>query len=460
MLFVGAAALLLAAPAISYAENSKAEDVTALSAVTAPQERRAVQRMRDANVGTYTAFSPGEALRCEWADDAAVAGIYVKWYEPPDSVILVQTDAAGREVGRETIDNPLYNNFYPLESTSRMLSISAEGGMQIAEFTLYTAGELPDGVYDWQPPFEKADLLVVAAHCDDELLFFGGTIPYYAGERNLAVQVAYMSDVGRLRVEETLNGLWYAGVRNAPVFLDMKDAYTETLRDALIRWGGEDATTALVSLIRRFRPEVIVTHDLDGEYGHGAHMATAACMQKAVPLAADESADPDSAGTYGAWQAQKLYLHLYGENRITMDWNEPLAAFGGKTALEIANEAYHMHASQLEYHKNVYGDGRYSSAEYGLAFSAVGLDENKNDFFENVDPARLTTYAAPAEEPAILPTSTPAVTHAPSAPPQLEEPENDEAASPLPYVALGLAGLAAAAAVVIIALKKKQNNGA
>ena len=35
--------------------------------------------------------------------------------------------------------------------------------------------------------------LVVVAHPDDELIFFGGTIPTYAVEKNMNVVVAYMS---------------------------------------------------------------------------------------------------------------------------------------------------------------------------------------------------------------------------------------------------------------------------
>ncbi|MEZ4509942.1 MAG: PIG-L family deacetylase [Eubacteriales bacterium] len=457
MLFVGAAALLLAAPAISLADASEAEDVTALAAVTAPQEGRAVRRMRDGNVETYSSFTPDETLSCTWADDTAIAGVYMEWYEPPRSVILVQTDADGREISREPIENPLYNDFYPLESAARALSVFSEDGMQIAEFALYSAGDLPADVYDWMPPVEKADLLVVAAHCDDELLFFGGTIPYYAAERGLSVQVAYLSDVGRLRVDEALNALWHAGVRHAPVFLDLKDVYTETLQDALTRWGEEDATTALISLIRRFTPEVIVTHDLDGEYGHGAHMATAYCMTNALPLAADESADPDSAAVYGAWQTKKLYLHLYGENAITMDWNIPLAAFGGKTALEVANEAYHMHVSQLEYHRNVYGSGAYSSANFGLAYSAVGPDEEKNDLFEHIDPAALTTYFAPA--PSATPAVTAAPTIAPAPEPTAKTEEPMQANNVSVFLIAGISAFAAAfaAAMAVVVLRKKKN---
>ncbi len=463
LLLVGAATVLLAAPAISHAEESEtAQDVTAQAVVSAPVEARAVKRTRDGNVNTYTTFAAEEPFSCTWLQETEVRGVYVKWYTLPDSVILVQMDENGVELNRETVDEPVFNDYYPLLETTRGLQIWSDSGMQIAELTLYSAGELPDGIYDWQPPVQKADLLVVSAHCDDELLFFGGTIPYYAGERGLAVQVAYMANGERARVDEALSGLWHCGVRNAPVFLPLPDIYTETLRDALIRWGEDTTLDTLVSLIRRFEPEVIVTHDLNGEYGHGAHMATAYCMQEALPLAADAAAYPDSLKQYGVWQTQKLYLHLYAENAITMDWNISLDAFDGKSALEVANEAYHMHVSQLEYHRNIYSAGDLSSAEYGLAYTAVGADEAKNDFFEHIDFTRLTTYVAPAA------TDTPEITATPE-PTPTQTPEQTAAASqevsiqsnfnPLTYAILGILALAAAVLIcLMIRRRKKQNN--
>lgn len=452
--------LLLAAPAISHADSSEAaQDVTALVSVVSEQDGRTIRRTRDSHVETYSTFAPEEAFSFVWSEDTGVRLASIKWYAPPDSAILVQTDAQGKEIARELLDASRYNVCCDVLEDARGLSVVSQDGMTIAELTLYSAGTLPDGVYDWQPPLEKADLLVVAAHCDDELLFFGGTIPYYAGERGLDVQVAYMANGDRTRVDEALNGLWHCGVRNAPVFLPLKDVYTETLRDALIRWGREQTTDTLVLLIRRFRPEVIVTHDLNGEYGHGAHMASAACMLDAVPLASDASADPASAETYGVWQAQKLYLHLYGENRITMNWDEPLSAFGGKTALEVANNAYHMHVSQLQYHRNVFGSGDYSSAEFGLALTAVGPDEAKDDFFEHIDPARLSDYIAPTPEPTatqtMAPTSTPTAT-----PEQRSDTEQNSAAnSPWMYGALGLIGLAAAAGIIAVICNRKRKTG-
>ena len=410
IVFIGVAALLLATPIISFAEETKqAEDVTALSHATLPEDDRAVRRTRDGNLNTYAAYGANEAFSLTWEAAASVSTVYVKWRTLPDYAILVQSDENGNELSRRTIDEPIYNDCYAIVPNARKLSLSCEGGMQISEATLFSEGDLPEGIHPWLPSVEKADLMIVSAHCDDELIFFGGTIPYYAGEKKLAVQVVYMANADRARVDEALNGLWHAGVRNSPVFLPCKDVYTETLRLALLNWGEEETTGALVGLIRRFRPEVIVSHDVDGEYGHGAHQATAYCVMQAVHRAADGAAFPDSAKADGVWQAKKLYLHLYSENPITMDWNQPLNAFGGKTALQIANEAYHMHVSQLEYHNSVYANGAYSSLRFGLAYSAVGQDAAKNDFFEHIDPDSLTNAVLPTASPAPAPTFSPAV---------------------------------------------------
>ena len=405
----GVATLLLATPFVSFAEaDGQAQDVTALSQSASIKDEKAVRRTRDGNIATYAEYAADEPFSLTWEAEAAIATLYVKWRTLPDHAILVQSDEDGNELTRRSIDQPIFNDCYAILPNTRKLSLSCESGMQISEVTLFSDGTLPENIHEWQPPVKKADLLVVSAHCDDELIFFGGTIPYYAGERKLAVQVVYMANGDRARVDEALDGLWHAGVRNSPVFLPCKDVYTETLRLALLNWGEEETTGELVGLIRRFRPEVIVSHDLEGEYGHGAHRATAYCVQQAVPLAADNAAYPGSAETYGVWQAKKLYLHLYPENQITMNWNQPLEAFDGKTALEVANEAYHMHVSQLDYHKNVYGNGKYSSLLFGLAFSAVGQDAAKNDFFEHIALASPRDSQIPTATPSPTATQTPA----------------------------------------------------
>jgi len=425
----GAIMLFLCAPAVSRAEDEEsgetAQELTDLCTITEPEGRMA-RRMTDGNVETYTRFSEYTGVTCEWGDDAPVRGVYLKWYSMPEVFELTELDGEGGEIATRTIDAPLLNAYYEIDADARGLNIRSDEGMELCEISFYSEGTLPDGVYDWQQPAEKADILLFSAHADDEFLYFGGTIPTYAGERGLNVQIVYMACDERTRMDEAMEGLWLCGVRNAPVFAGFKDAYTETLEAAEKRWGHDETLSAIVDYIRRFKPEVIVTHDLEGEYGHGAHRITAHCTLEAVSVAADGTQFLESAEQYGAWQTQKLYLHLYKSGAITMDWRVPLEAFDGKTALEMANLAYQCHVSQQEYHKNVYDTGDYSSAEFGLAYTMVGTDEIGGDFLENIDPSRLSDYVAPTPSPTPEPTPapTPSPTVAPSPTPETT-PETD-----------------------------------
>ena len=137
----------------------------------------------------------------------------------------------------------------------------------------------------------------------------------------------------------------------------------------------------VTGLFRRYQPDVVITHDVKGEYGHGAHRTTADAAIHAVTLAADAAYAPE---TGESWQVKKLYLHLYTENALEMDWRRPLEAFQGKTAFQVADEAFKMHKSQQSNGLIVQDWGEYANNRYGLYFSTVGPDEEKNDFFENI----------------------------------------------------------------------------
>jgi LmbE family N-acetylglucosaminyl deacetylase len=461
----GAIALLVRAPAVSLAGEEKdveAQALTSLCTITEPEGGRMRKRMIDGNVETYTRFSKYDVFTCEWGDDAPVRGVYLKWYSLPESFILTELDADGAALADRTIETPLLNAYYEISADARGLALRSETEMELGEIAFYSEGELPEGVYDWGQPAEKADILILSAHADDEFLYFGGTIPTYAGERGLTVQIVYMACEERLRMDEAMEGLWLCGVRNAPVFAGFKDTYTETLEAAEKRWGREETLSAIVGFIRRFEPEVIVSHDLEGEYGHGAHRITAHCTLEAVSVAADGTQYLDSAEQYGAWQTKKLYLHLFKSGAITMDWRVPLDAFDGQTALEMANLAYQCHASQQDYHKNVYDTGDYSSAEFGLAYTMAGVDMIGGDFMENIDPAVLSNYIAPTPSPSptAAPTiePTPSPTAAPSPAPAAEEETGAPAAADGSLWLMGavLMLLALCIAALTLQLRKKR----
>lgn len=94
------------------------------------------------------------------------------------------------------------------------------------------------------------------------------------------------------------------------------------------------------SSIRRFKPLVVVTQDLNGEYGHGGHMLFSHAVAESVESSSEPSYFPDSASKYGTWDVPKTYLHLYSDNKITMNLRLPLSRMGNRTSIEVQTAAY------------------------------------------------------------------------------------------------------------------------
>lgn len=312
-----------------------------------------------------------------------------------------------------------------LGSSPETVRLDFPAGTSIDEIYAFGEGTVPDWVQRWSPPCEQADLLLLSSHSDDEQLFFAGVLPIYAGERGLSVQVVYLvnhfldtSEYTRLRPHEQLDGLWTVGVRNYPVMSDFPDLYSESLEDALAAYRAygleyDDFTRFITGALRRFKPLVVVSHDVDGEYGHGTHILCAAALMDSVGFAADESVFPESAGLYGTWEAEKTYLHLYPENPVTLDLDSPLSAFDGKTAFEVTQDGFAKHKSQhwTWFYGWIYGkDGQtitraadirtYSPCYYGLYSTTVGDDTAGGDFMENIVPyaERNTGTQTPPED--------------------------------------------------------------
>ena len=85
----------------------------------------------------------------------------------------------------------------------------------------------------------------------------------------------------------------------------------------------------------------------------------------------------------------KCYLHLYAENIIDMDWQQPLEAFGGETAFQVAEEAFRCHKSQQSTDYRVKDSGPCDCSLFGLYRTLVGPDEAKDDFFEHLSAESL-----------------------------------------------------------------------
>jgi len=373
---------LFAKPFAAGAQSS-GEDITGLCVFTMPGSKKSCQALFDGSYRTNWAGYGKQPYRfaITLPQGTRKGGLYIRFAAEPEHLSLYTDDALALEQA-----GPQYaHRWLPFEGAGRLLleMLPGKDGLVISELSVIS-GDAPDWVQVWEPPLSRADMLILVAHPDDELIWMGGAIPTYAGQRGMDVAVAYLTCANPRRRSEALNGLWVAGVRNYPRFGAFPDANYGSLTATYKGWGGREKLLAHVTgLYRMLRPSVVLSHDLNGEYGHPAHIACARAAADALASARDARAFPDSAAVYGLHEVPKLYLHLYPENQLEMDWSGPLPAFSGRTALEVAREAFAMHRTQHAKFQ-VADSGRYASTLFGLYSSLVGPDRRWDDFFENL----------------------------------------------------------------------------
>ncbi len=93
--------------------------------------------------------------------------------------------------------------------------------------------------------------------------------------------------------------------------------------DSFHRADVEEAARRLAAQLRRHRPQVVVSDDERGTYGHPDHVQAHRVTVRAVALAADPAADVPGA----PWQVAKRYVHTLGRGRV-LDGHRALVAAG------------------------------------------------------------------------------------------------------------------------------------
>jgi len=368
------------------------------------------EALKDSDYNTYTTAWEQASITLSRSDQ--IHGLYIIFDRIPESWQLIDP-ATGKSVSLG--NNAFLHEYVDVAALFgeevRMLDMIFPAGTVLADIYAFSAGNLPDWVQMWQPPCEKADLLLISSHSDDEQLFFAGVLPIYAGEKGLNVQVAYIVQHFQLyneqihnRPHEQLNGLWAVGVTNYPVMSDFPDLYSESLEGAISVFNSvgvteNDFSAYITELIRRFKPLVVVSHDVNGEYSHGTHIYCTKTLRDVLEISDDPDVHPESAEKWGTWTPEKVYLHLYPENQIVLDLDAPLSAFDGKTAFEMTQYGFSFHKSQhwTWFNNWIYGSAdapitkatqinAYSPCNYGLYYTEVGNDVQGGDFFENIIP--------------------------------------------------------------------------
>jgi N-acetyl-1-D-myo-inositol-2-amino-2-deoxy-alpha-D-glucopyranoside deacetylase/mycothiol S-conjugate amidase len=162
-------------------------------------------------------------------------------------------------------------------------------------------------------------LLLLHAHPDDEVFSTGGIIARYAraGDRVVVVygtrgEQGEMHDPDRDPAEATprLGEIREAEAREALAILGATDVYFLGYRDSGMKDTDanqdpanfmnaplDEATDRLLAIMREVRPQVVVTYDENGGYGHPDHVMT---HKVAVEASNRAQGHP--------WAPQKLYL--------------------------------------------------------------------------------------------------------------------------------------------------------
>ncbi len=170
-------------------------------------------------------------------------------------------------------------------------------------------------------------LLFSLAHPDDESFGSGGTIARYVAEgAEVSLICATNGDVGTV-APEMLNGyrsvaeLRLAELRCAAATLGLQPVielgyrdsgmmHSATSEDPACLWQAprEEVTRRVVEVIRQVRPQVVVTFNRYGGYGHPDHIAIQRATVEAFKLAGDPQYHTNGHAPY---QPQKLYYTAF-----------------------------------------------------------------------------------------------------------------------------------------------------
>ena len=339
-------------------------------------------RLSDDDLESAQTFGEGVKVSIQWTDGLPVRTVAVMFYKVPGACRILQYDAEGILLS-ETQGSGFFNDFVTVKAETRKVTVVPEERIELCAFFAYGEGTIPS-MHDWAPTPEKVDYMVVATHPDDDILFLGAIVPIYTAEQSYEGTIYYTAPARRIRKNEAMDGAWAMGLRTMPILGGFPDIPQEEADWNSPFFPENKVVMELVRLFRKLKPEVVFSHDVKGEYGHWQHVRVSQAVRNAVPLAADSSYDPESVRIYGTWEVKKLYLHLYPENKISIPASKPLAAFGGKTAKEVAEEAFLCHESQMVSRHRVTNKGVYNLSDFGLAYTTVGFDtEGRNDPFEH-----------------------------------------------------------------------------
>jgi len=241
-------------------------------------------------------------------------------------------------------------------------------------------------------------VLYVAAHPDDENTRL---IAHMAKERQYETGYLAMTrgdggqnligneqgiELGLIRTQELLGARRIDGGQQ--FFTRAYDfGFSKRTEEALAKWDKEKVLADAVWVIRKFKPDVIITRfPEDSRAGHGHHSGSAVIAREAFAAAADPNRYPEQF-KYGVapWQAKRILWNTFSfgstnttaENQMKIEVGQYIPLLG-KSIGEIAADSRSQHRSQGFGSASTRG----TSTEY---FIHVQGDKAEKDPMEGVD---------------------------------------------------------------------------
>lgn len=258
--------------------------------------------------------------------------------------------------------------------------------------------EIPNTA-ELQIALEKLDVLgsvlYIAAHPDDEntsaLAYFSKGRKYRtaylsltrgSGGQNL-IGPEKGAEIGIIRTQELLAARQIDGAEQ--FFTRAIDfGYSKTHEETFDFWGKEEILADIVWVIRKFRPDVIITRFPPDRYGgHGHHTASALLIKDAFQAGGDPNKFPEQLKYVEPWQAKRLSWNSWRPSqeeiqdlqKIDIGEYNPLL---GKSYSEMAAESRSKHRSQG------FGSSGRRGTRYDY-FKHLDGDPAKTDMFDGID---------------------------------------------------------------------------
>ncbi|MBN1121375.1 MAG: PIG-L family deacetylase [Anaerolineae bacterium] len=216
-------------------------------------------------------------------------------------------------------------------------------------------------------------MLIVTAHPDDESFAMAGSIARYVNEGvSVYLICATNGDVGEvapvfmegfdtvaeLRLAELscaaetlgLSGLTLLGYRDSGMAGTEDNRHPDSLCSASL----DEVSGRITHVIRELRPQVVVTFDPYGGYGHPDHIVVHDATVQAFDAAGDPDQYPDQLNDgLLPYQPQKLYYHTFDRRLVSLTINlmplfgtdpERMGKNGDINFREITAHSYPIHA--------------------------------------------------------------------------------------------------------------------